>query len=467
MTISKNFKILLIIIGSIGLITTAIVVPVVLFRVSTTQGIEILSDEDFRKYNLPGTGTSSDPYIIENHEISPRDALNGIHIMEVTKYFIIRNCIIEPANEIGGFRGISIRSVSDDIAIIKNNTIRNCAKGIYVYNTEGVTIEDNSIYYSKTNGIEVTEESDYSIIRNNYCESNLIGIYLLDSPRSLVERNVCNRSKDSGILVVESSYTDVFNNTFLKTGFSYGASSLSIALSYDVEDNIVNERKLEYLKELENTMISTDEYGQLKLVGCTNVILKNLDIRKTNLGISLLYCETCTIKDSTFSENYLVGISVHRSTDIIIDNITCNDNIGYYVGELGYDNSDGIYVRSSDFITIKNCKIRRNQDNGIFMYNVWNSSVQYNILNDNREHGLFLWYSHGNSIHHNSFIDNTRYISADSQGFEDDGTDNYWYDTSTNQGNYWDDWISGYYFIEGFFEFTNSDNYPLSMPPVR
>lgn len=60
-----------------------------------------------------------------------------------------------------------------------------------------------------------------------------------------------------------------------------------------------------------------------------------------------------------------------------------------------------------------------------------------------------------NLIHHNDFFEN----SVSSQAL-DDGYNNQWYDDSTNEGNYWSDWIcTGDYLIDGSAAFV--DPYPL------
>ncbi len=55
--------------------------------------ITILKDEDFEKYNFLGNGTESNPYIIENYNITTEEDI-AIYISFTTKYFIIRNCYL-------------------------------------------------------------------------------------------------------------------------------------------------------------------------------------------------------------------------------------------------------------------------------------------------------------------------------------------------------------------------------------
>ena len=81
-------------------------------------GIEIRSDEDFLKYDFSGTGSSVDPYIIENYVFNGK--YMGVLIQNVTRSFIIRNCTITEFNV-----GIFLSDIRSDSARVINNEIVN------------------------------------------------------------------------------------------------------------------------------------------------------------------------------------------------------------------------------------------------------------------------------------------------------------------------------------------------------
>ena len=68
-------------------------------------------------------------------------------------------------------------------------------------------------------------------------------------------------------------------------------------------------------------------------------------------------------------------------------------------------------------------------------------------------------------IHHNALIDN--YLDGTSQARDSselDDIENIWYDEILLEGNYWSDWVSGVYYIDG--SAGSVDPYPLSSNPL-
>jgi len=104
-----------------------------------------------------------------------------------------------------------------------------------------------------------------------------------------------------------------------------------------------------------------------------------------------------------------------------------------------------------------------NNDWGIWLDSSDSCFVTYNLLQENEEYGVYSSYgSDNNLIHHNTFVDNN--IGGTSQAY-DDGTNSFWYDTATQEGNYWSDWSGiGSYYIQGFA--LSFDKYPFGEPVV-
>ena len=118
--------------------------------------IEIKGDLDFTSANgvSSGSGTGSDPYIIENWRISARSS-NGISISQTTAHFVVRNChIIDGYNpeKDDHFEGIVIWTV-------KNGTLVNCMLeqnwvGISVGDSIGTIIRSNTCIGNGREGIK-------------------------------------------------------------------------------------------------------------------------------------------------------------------------------------------------------------------------------------------------------------------------------------------------------------------------
>ncbi len=424
--------------------------------------ITIISDSGFLAYL--GSGTVEDPYVIEGFNITTTH-YTGIYISDTTKYFIVRNCYID-AKDYGieirniadgtatvinntcsntNYRGITLwGSISSTVA---NNTCNNNNNhGIYLFHSDSSTVTNNTCSNNNEYGIFL-DYSSSSTVANNTCSNNKFGIYLRYSGSSMVADNTCNNSEfgiflryssssnvvnntcsynswdgifleDSGSSTVANSTCNnnnygikfrssgsltIVDNTFTNCGLEISVGSIDTYLSYTIENNWVNGKKLGFYINLDSTIIAEPIYGQLILVNCTNVTIRDQILNNAGTGLSLHFCRYSTI-----------------------NNNTCNNN-----------NYRGIFLDADDCV------------------------VTYNLLQENMNYGIFLSSgSDNNLIHHNTFVDNN--LGETSQAY-DSGETNTWYDIEIKEGNYWSDWSgTGFYSIDGSAD--SVDQYPLDEP---
>ncbi len=179
-------------------------------------------------------------------------------------------------------------------------------------------------------------------------------------------------------------------------------------------------------------------------------------------GTAIVINNTCN--------NNIYGIKLDTSGSSIVSNNMCNDkdcgillsssDSSTVVNNTCSNNWAGIFLSSSDSLTASN-NTCSNNDLGIVLGDSDFCVVTYNHLQENEECGVALASdSDNNLIHHNTFVDN--FLGGTSQAC-DTGTDNYWHDTATKEGNYWSDWSgTGVYSIDG--EANSVDLYPLDEP---
>jgi parallel beta-helix repeat protein len=275
------------------------------------------------------------------------------------------------------------------------------------------------------------------------------GIKLYNSSNVTISRNVIEDNKH-GIHLLSSSNNRISENTFINNSF--------LALkSYQnfVENNIVNGKPLVYLEGISNRIINYA--GQVVLVRCKNIKVKNLDISKTDVGIEL--CET---NNSIISGNNIVdndtGIYLSSSSN----NTISENNIK--------DNWHGIWLGSSS-----NNKIYRNNitenERAIRFYHSSNNIVSENNLTRNTR-DVFLWNSSNNKFFYNNFIESyTQVRSFFSMNIWDDGYPaggNYWSNykdidekSGPNQDLAGSDGIWDHPYV---IDLKNKDRYPLVKP---
>lgn len=138
------------------------------------QIVLIYSDQDLIDYGFPGTGSVSDPYIIENRIFNSSLHVVGIHISGTTKHIYLRDC------EFLGFTtSIEIKNITSGAIYIQNNTINDSTSGIDIYDSGGVMIENNDLS-NNYNGIKLYNTNG-TIIKNNRLEGSTTYAIILDS----------------------------------------------------------------------------------------------------------------------------------------------------------------------------------------------------------------------------------------------------------------------------------------------
>jgi parallel beta-helix repeat protein len=361
------------------------------FRVQYTpfSPISINDDNDFISYGFPGNGSIFSPYLIENYSITSTLGI-GIHIVDTTKHFLIRNCYIEAYES-----GIKLENIANYTATIENNTcegygsslpsdynggitvlysnhmlinnntcFNNLAEGIHVRNSNNVNITNCNVYDNTAECILAV--GDYHFIFNNT-------LYDVDDDKILIEgnhiriiNNTClegNEHAGWGVLAIRSSWCHVANNTFLNTDtcveFYQTAGNPS---SYNIiEDNVcINSG----WNSIEFYTVGTETKNEY------NIIRSNFCIN-----------------------SYLSGI--------ILD---CCSNTEIYNNEISGAKETGILVYSSPFTTITNNIVASNLYTGISLYNSRFSIIEDNIIINNRDGGIGI-HNSSNSFFINNLIE--------------------------------------------------------------
>ncbi|MDI6708973.1 MAG: right-handed parallel beta-helix repeat-containing protein, partial [Candidatus Thermoplasmatota archaeon] len=174
------------------------------------EPIYIGGNDDFTEENgvVGGSGTESDPYVIEGWNIDA-SATDGIRIKNTDVYFIIRNCIIRDSYDPGSETyktGISFYLVQNGkienvtsynhyngilLSSSSGNNITNCdfydrAYGIYTYSSSNNNITSCCVY-NNVYGVKLWSSSNNNRITNCYAYNNsYYGIFLHSSSNNNV-----------------------------------------------------------------------------------------------------------------------------------------------------------------------------------------------------------------------------------------------------------------------------------------
>lgn len=416
--------------------------------------ISIHNDTELAAIASNGTGTSRDPYILNQWIINASTA-TGIYITGTTQYFIIRDCRIEGTSR--SFCGITLNQIASNTAHLVNNTCINNLYGIYLEYSDSVTVFNNTCL-DNVYGIYLWY-SNSSLILNNTCQNNWEGIYSWYSQRSQLINNTCFRD---GINLVKSDFSSVMNNicsngycgirldrcvstavignicsnntwglrirrstnaliqnnTCFNDGLFLTETDAATLLSYIITDNTANDLPIGYFTNVNDKTI-TASYGQLILVNCYNLVIKNQYILNTEAGITLYHSLNCQIVNSVCINNTEFGIYLYYSgLAVITDSICNNNNYGIYLyhssyssitGNICSDNKGiGIYLHdSSGHTKIINNICNRNNDNGIRLMSSGSCAIVNNSCSHNYPYGIILSYASHSSIIRNACYNNS------------------------------------------------------------
>ena len=201
-----------------------------------------------------------------------------------------------------GWVGLSLYSLKD--AMVRNNTIWNCAYGIYLQDSVSNTIYSNS-FYENVYSIYLQSSSGNSILGNNITSSSNPGIYLYGSSSNVISGNTVKDSPNEHIELLYSSNNNIISgNTLTNSTADVGIYVYQCSLNSFFENNITGNALSGIVFEVAwDSTISE------------NNISKNLN------GIYLYYSSNITISKNDITTNNESGIVIDLS-----DNNTVNGN---------------------------------------------------------------------------------------------------------------------------------------------
>ncbi len=435
--------------------------------------IRINSDADFTASNgvTGGTGTQSDPYIIDGWEIDAHGGWTAIYIGNTTSYAIIKNCLIynatnltsltygygsgialyfaqnikiENVTSINNVRGVYFYGSYSRYNILANSTLDGNRYGIYIrFRPNNNTIYNNTISNS-TYGIYMEFGATYNIINNNRIESfSYYGIYMAGASYSIynnaISHNIISSSNGNrGIYMIDENYNNSISYNYIE-GATY-----AVYISNGPHNNLFENNTLERNGDgfyLDNSASTS-----------TGSIYSNV------FSMNRIY--NCT-SEAVFADGFYGDVYDNRFTENTII------NPGYY----------GIYLYDSYSNRIDNNTIKNASSYGIRFYSYANRNiVDSNLITKSGSYAIHIYGSNYNRLYNNTLYYNhgsgSIYNNLSVQAY--DAGANYW-NTTSGYGNYWYEWannndtndqnsdgiVDWAYIIDGG---TAKDYYPLKVP---
>lgn len=325
-----------------------------------------------------GSGTWTDPFIIENITIDSQYAGNSISIEYTSDYFKIRNCTFNNAEY-----GIYLSNVNNG-HISNISCSDNQESGILIYNCQNNTIENN---YLNNSGVASHRGTGHS------------GILCFQSSHNYFINNLFNKNDWAGIEMQSmSSLNLILNNTFKDN--NKGIYIASSSHHNNISKNLIEKN-----------------YIGIDLLDCSDILINNNTIIRNYRGIVSSIWFSTIIKDCSITNNLIFnntneGILLNRANTTLI---SCN--------EISTSFENGVHFFSSNHSFITNNTIIDNQNSGILLEESESNKISGNNISKSQI-GISIKNSSYNNISMNYIFDCLNCIVQDSTSKENLIVDN-------------------------------------------
>ena len=333
---------------------------------------------------------------------------------------------------------VDAASDGDTIFVYSGNYYEsvNVSKSLNIY---GENKETTLVFYNESYSVfnvtkDNTEINGFTIEQQLYSYYSAIQIL---SNYSIISDNIIRYSgygAGRGLeITMGKTQNKIQRNNFFNSGLVFGWGKIGNNL---IEENIVNDKPLFYLKGQSNKVVEYPQ-GQIILLDCNDITIKNQEIRETSNGIAIVDCKDCTITGCSIQDNYY-GMSIEDSENIKITRSRIESN------------DYGLYISSLNTFAITNNTISANTLWAIMLENTEDGTIESNNLIYNI-YCLMMVSSDLNVITRNNFDSNLQNVYSLFSAL------------NTWNGNYWD---RPRFFPKLILEFPriNFDWYPAKQP---
>jgi parallel beta-helix repeat protein len=286
--------------------------------------------------------------------------------------------------------------------LIASNIFRGNYHGIGLDNSSHNTILNNLVDQHQFSSLALARGSSYNLICNNDFSNSVYSGGITNEDNccyNTYKNNTIHNNGEVGMHIKHAGLgLTIVNNSFLNNGISFESTEPEL-LSYTIENNILNGKRLYYLKNTNNMDLS--DAGQVILIKCSACRILNQTISNVQTGfyghgggICLINSTQITIQGNSISGCTPVGIDVYYSNNINISSNILSENYG------------GISASYSNRNSIVDNVIQHGEDEGISLSRSSGNSIKRNTISDFKR-ALYLMLSSFNIVTSNQLLNQT------------------------------------------------------------
>ncbi|MFW9994514.1 MAG: NosD domain-containing protein, partial [Candidatus Odinarchaeota archaeon] len=298
----------------------------------------VTAEINFSSYGFKGTGSSGDPYQVNDLHFYSKDTALLVVKAGTTNYLEITDCYFEGKNRL--FDGIQITTDNVNIKSVHGCQFERLDHGIFAYDLDSTDISGNT-FLDNNHGVFIDQATDLTLEDNVFIKNDCgMEIYNLDT--GTIQNNGFTDSERTGL-------------------------RLKTLINGNITDNIFRNNSI-----------------GLYIINSTDIVVtENIFTSNVVIGLNIESSYILTIQENVIMSNLNYGIQMIKSntTDILNNTFLDNENYGMYL----VATVSSINVRYNDFIN----NLFRNKhvfSDGIvnFAYNYWDTW----IAPDNDDNGI-------------------------------------------------------------------------------
>ena len=449
----------------------AVTVPETVSAYTVHDPIYIVGDADFTSENgvTGGSGTASDPYIIEGWEIESTTT-HCIQVSGTYCPFVIRDCFIHGELEVddhyysgvcniylNGCEGAAVENViatHNDIGLrvmggwnitVSSSNLSSNWYGVLAKELTELLISDSVVSYCRMNGMYIGQADGFSVLDCTMRFNRGNGLTIYQSSAGSLTDNLLDSSHQRGIELLDAgTQIAMYRNTLISDSIDLQNCDAECwaGILMD-ESNTVNGLPVLYYNGVSGVTIDGAEAGEMIIAACENVTVTGSNIDGAEVGILVGYTEKCVITDSTFANIDVSAISLDSCAYVDISNCSAFSNgiairaMDCFELEIGensfFDTDTAVALTSCIQGEITSNTISKNNV-GVSLNNCSSILVTYNTVATNIAFGIRSYGTHGCMIYHNDFLGWWTTLAQDTD------SDNQWDGGYPSGGNYWSDY---------------------------
>lgn len=282
---------------------------------------------------------------------------------------------------------------------LRYNNASNNEDGIYLVDSDNNLLVDNSVFYNEGNGIWLDGSEGSELLSNHVSNNDFRGIDLYRADSTNLENNILS-DHSVGIDLAESVEVKMSNNRMVRDGIYIWGDKLEHWDSHTIDpSNTVNGRSVHYWKHEQREEVPEDA-GQVILVNCTEITVKDQNVSYGTAGILLAFSDDNLLLNNDASNNDK-GMRLYDSHDNEVRGNNVSDNSNEW-----FTLSYGIWLSSSSGNVLKENRASNNDGDGLYLRNSDDNTLVDNDAAKNNWRGVDLSRSDGNTVVESYAFDN-------------------------------------------------------------